>query len=497
MKSIHSTLAKALLVIASLTRLASADDQNPPNKPKGPSVEIEACYLQMSAAVAEKFGLSPDSGEMPGAEPAVLSKGDWSKMLETLASKTKSTDILAAPRVTTRSGQRAVIEIIREFRYPTTFVAADEHPDHLVGSGEFETRNTGVTLEAQPEVRDDGSVSLNIVPSVTTFDGFLTYDAGHTAAENTIQKSHGWTEHPPIGSSYSYDANHTATESVKQKSRDWFQTPLFSTIRTPATLSLKSGQTVLLGGFPWVNDVSVGELMRSMDGKHPPIKPIGESVLLFVAVSATVLEELPEAAARTPMPEGHKVEVATQIISITRSDLVKTGFFSANNFPPAGIPGENPAQKLFRNTSEALAPGPAAAALAAVFSAEALLKFKDSVAKSASRNRVFTGPDGMVAKDEAFDVKAKDFVLIDAGRHPTTSPIELSLKASQTTDNIIDLDISPRWKEPIPKGVFRQQLPMTSVSLYHNQTVVMLLPDPTEKQNLLLVLITVRGVADK
>ncbi len=33
----------------------------------------------------------------------------------------KGVDLLSAPRVTTKSGQRAVIEIVREFRYPTEF----------------------------------------------------------------------------------------------------------------------------------------------------------------------------------------------------------------------------------------------------------------------------------------------------------------------------------------------------------------------------------------
>ena len=33
----------------------------------------------------------------------------------------KGVDLLSAPRVTTKSGQRAIIEIVREFRYPTQF----------------------------------------------------------------------------------------------------------------------------------------------------------------------------------------------------------------------------------------------------------------------------------------------------------------------------------------------------------------------------------------
>src|SRR6202012_4955230 len=33
----------------------------------------------------------------------------------------KGVDLLSAPRVTTKSGQRAVVEVVREFRYPTEF----------------------------------------------------------------------------------------------------------------------------------------------------------------------------------------------------------------------------------------------------------------------------------------------------------------------------------------------------------------------------------------
>src|SRR5438477_977448 len=35
----------------------------------------------------------------------------------------KGVDLLSAPKVTTKSGQRAVIEVVREFRYPTTYTA--------------------------------------------------------------------------------------------------------------------------------------------------------------------------------------------------------------------------------------------------------------------------------------------------------------------------------------------------------------------------------------
>src|SRR5205807_4954707 len=103
----------------------------------------------------------------------------------------KGIDLLSAPKITTKSGQRAVIEIVREFRYPTQFTEP-KVPD-IQGRGSsssvtttialpvvgpstpsnFETRNTGVTLEVEPVVGPDGvTIDLNLVPQVVEFEGF-------------------------------------------------------------------------------------------------------------------------------------------------------------------------------------------------------------------------------------------------------------------------------------------------------------------------------------
>src|SRR5207237_5114707 len=40
----------------------------------------------------------------------------------------------------------------------------------------FETRNTGVTLEVEPVVGPDGvTIDLNLVPQVVEFEGFINY----------------------------------------------------------------------------------------------------------------------------------------------------------------------------------------------------------------------------------------------------------------------------------------------------------------------------------
>src|SRR5262249_26156777 len=104
----------------------------------------------------------------------------------------KGIDLLSAPRLTTKSGQRAVIEVVREFRYPTQFDPPKIPESVGSTSGQiggttsvpitpttptgFETRNTGVTLEVEPVVGPDGvTIDLNLVPQVVEFEGFINY----------------------------------------------------------------------------------------------------------------------------------------------------------------------------------------------------------------------------------------------------------------------------------------------------------------------------------
>src|SRR5438270_898929 len=128
----------------------------------------------------------------------------------------KGIDLLSAPRVTTKSGQRAVIEIVREFRYPTQFQppqipqtvgtlqgAAGTGTGTLISLGgggttpvtpttptAFETRNTGVTLEVEPVVGPDGvTIDLNLVPQVVEFEGFINYGSPILAPTSSFLNS--------------------------------------------------------------------------------------------------------------------------------------------------------------------------------------------------------------------------------------------------------------------------------------------------------------------
>jgi len=212
----------------------------------------------------------------------------------------KGVDLLSAPKVTTKSGQRAIIEIIREFRYPTTFT-----PPQVPSIGStttttnavvpvvvtpttpqnFETRNTGVTLEVEPVVGADGAtIDLNLVPQVVEFEGFINYGSPINAVGvNTMA---GISVSQPV----------LLTENVINQ-------PIFSTRKVTTSVQVADGQTVVIGGLmredvqkvedrtPLLGDIPmVGRLFRSNVDQH-----VKRNLIIFVtARKVTPLGQAPE-----------------------------------------------------------------------------------------------------------------------------------------------------------------------------------------------------------
>jgi general secretion pathway protein D len=204
----------------------------------------------------------------------------------------KGVDLLSAPRLTTKSGQRAVIEVVREFRYPTQF--QPPQIPQTVGSTNgqaggttsvpitpttptaFETRNTGVTLEVEPVVGPDGiTIDLNLVPQVVEFEGFINYGSPIFASGGSFLNTvtGGVVSAPP----------QLLTANVINQ-------PIFSSRKVTTSVSVWDGQTVVLGGLiredvqkvedktPIVGDIPVfGRLFRSNTDQH-----IKRNLIIFV-----------------------------------------------------------------------------------------------------------------------------------------------------------------------------------------------------------------------
>ncbi len=195
----------------------------------------------------------------------------------------KGVDLLSAPRVTTKNGVKAKIEVVREFIYPTEFdppqIPQTFSPPVGGGGGigisssqpqsfpitpttptTFTTRNTGVTLSVEPVIGPDGyTVDLQLLPEVVEFEGFINYGS-------------------PI---YTTSVNALGMPSRNVVTENEIKQPIFSTRKVETSVSIFDGQTVVLGGLmredvqkiedkvPLLGDVPlVGRLFRSSVDQH-------------------------------------------------------------------------------------------------------------------------------------------------------------------------------------------------------------------------------------
>jgi len=242
--------------------------------------------ISSNAIDALLFGAAGATTASPGiaALAGVFTDPQFQVVIHALNQK-KGVDLLSAPRVTTKSGQRAVIEIIREFRYPTEF-DPPQIPQTFGGNGgillggvggagttnnsfpvtpttptAFETRNTGVTLEVEPVVGPDGyTIDLNLVPQVVEFEGFINYGSPiQTTSTNAL----------------------TGATSIQIITPNVINQPIFSTRKVTTSVSVFDGATVMLGGLiredvqkvedkvPILGDVPIlGRFFRSSVDQH-------------------------------------------------------------------------------------------------------------------------------------------------------------------------------------------------------------------------------------
>jgi general secretion pathway protein D len=244
------------------------------------------------------FGMPGASALAPGifGLSGVFTDPQFQVVIRALNQK-KGIDLLSAPRVTTKSGQRAVIEIVREFRYPTQFTEP-KVPD-IQGRGSsnsttttialpvvgpstpsnFETRNTGVTLEVEPVVGPDGvTIDLNLVPQVVEFEGFINYGSPIS------------TVNPALLGFLGLPGNILGTQQSIVLTDNVINQPIFSSRKVTTSVSVFDGQTVVLGGLmredvqktedrtPIIGDIPVvGRLFRTNAEQH-----IKRNLVIFV-----------------------------------------------------------------------------------------------------------------------------------------------------------------------------------------------------------------------
>jgi general secretion pathway protein D len=161
---------------------------------------------------------------------------DVGAMIRALSQK-QGTDLLSAPKVTVLSGNPANIVVAQELRYPQSYGETQSTVSSGNSGGsaialtagtpqEFTMRNIGVELKVTPTVEeDDYSISLDLNPKVTEFDGFVEYGGMSVALTSS-----GFTQSQVLIPSGFYQ-------------------PIFSTREITTKVTVWDGATLVMGGL--------------------------------------------------------------------------------------------------------------------------------------------------------------------------------------------------------------------------------------------------------
>lgn len=243
--------------------------------------------ISVNAVDALLFGTpaGPAAGIMSLA--GVFTNAQFQVVIRAL-NQQKGIDLVSAPKVTTKSGQRATIQIVREFRYPTEYdlpqVSASTgstfQPVVPTTPTSFDTKPVGITLEVEPTVGPDGyTIDLTLSPRVVEFDGFINYGSPISASVQNNSFVGGLL-------TTSSTATILATDNVINQ-------PVFSTREVTTQVTVYDGSTVVLGGLmrediqktqdkvPILGDIPIaGRLFRSSADQH-----VKRNLVMFVTAN--------------------------------------------------------------------------------------------------------------------------------------------------------------------------------------------------------------------
>ncbi|HUF63160.1 MAG TPA: Amuc_1098 family type IV pilus outer membrane protein [Verrucomicrobiales bacterium] len=190
-----------------------------------------------SNAAAASAMSQPSPGVL--AVAGTLTDPQFQVVIRALSQSTAG-DVLAAPSVVTRSGQRARIELIRELMYPTEYdppelpqtvgvdTAAGSFPVTPATPTAFTVRPVGLTLEVDPIISEDNHyVDLNLMAEFVRFEGFVNYGSPiTTAAVNALN----------------IPVDIVITDNL-------IVMPVFKTNRTTTPVTVQDGATIVVSGL--------------------------------------------------------------------------------------------------------------------------------------------------------------------------------------------------------------------------------------------------------
>ena len=187
-------------------------------------------------------------------------------------------DVLSAPKVTTKSGNEAVIKVVEVHRYPQDYdVETGQRTAPVVKPQDWEEYDLGVVLKVTPVVDvESNTIDLDLQPEITKFLGYDNYLVGINAYEsggNNVSQLFGNSE-----------------ELIARM-------PYFEKRSIQTQVTISDGSTVVMGGLvdertetfrdqvPFLGDIPyVGRFFRSEGSRN-------QKKNLVITVKATQVDD--------------------------------------------------------------------------------------------------------------------------------------------------------------------------------------------------------------
>jgi len=240
-------------------------------------------------------GLLSPLRSVTGPAPGILSLAgvftnpQFQLVLRALNQK-KGVDLMAAPKVITKSGEAATINIVRDFPYPENY-APPQIPQRTGGGGNvqvagtdleidpvvtpsfpenFTYRKLGVILAVTPTIGADGyTIDMNLTPEVVDFDGFINYGSPIFAPQRVGAVAGVIPVSGAAGALLG-----TQIFSPQLLTDNVINQPIFSIRRVNTQVTIWDGQTVALGGL-------IREDVQKVNDKVPILGDIPFAGALF------------------------------------------------------------------------------------------------------------------------------------------------------------------------------------------------------------------------
>jgi general secretion pathway protein D len=184
-----------------------AEMHNASRELRGHQVEIETKFVEVSQSTLNELGFSwnltqdsslldnltlgatdlltdglrstasaLDSGVSAGVVQVAKTMGSfqWEMYISALE-QSDDTDVLSAPRVVTRDGSTAIIQVGDEQMLPRAFDVSHSRNTPIIEPTDWELELVGVTMEVTPELREGGLIDLELLPKVVDIIGYDSY----------------------------------------------------------------------------------------------------------------------------------------------------------------------------------------------------------------------------------------------------------------------------------------------------------------------------------